>query len=257
MARLPAACLRLQRSVAESIAATRALRPGEHALLLLSGGADSMALLSLVRAADRRLGLGLRLAALHVDYGLRGADSDRDRLIVERACAEAGLPFHVERLHGSLNGRDFQARARAQRYGRARQLTAEHGYDVIVTAHNRDDQAETVVYRLAKYASPRGLAGMRPRDARPRAAVARRRGRRAPRVLPRGRHRVRRGRDQRRAALRPQPAAPRGAAPARGAEPAARRDAGGRRGAGCGRGAGARRGGRRGPRPGGTAARPR
>ncbi|HEX5641980.1 MAG TPA: tRNA lysidine(34) synthetase TilS [Thermoleophilia bacterium] len=164
MARLPAACLRLQRSVAESIAATRALRPGEHALLLLSGGADSMALLSLVRAADRRLGLGLRLATLHVDYGLRGADSDRDRLIVERACAGAGLPFHVERLHGSLNGRDFQARARAQRYGRARQLTAEHGYDVIVTAHNRDDQAETVVYRLAKYASPRGLAGMRPRD---------------------------------------------------------------------------------------------
>ncbi len=123
-----------------------------------------MALLSLVQAADRRLGLGLRLAALHVDYGLRGADSDRDRLIVERACAAAGLPLHVERLHGSLTGRDFQARARAQRYGRARELAAEHGYDVIVTAHNRDDQAETVLYRLAKYASPRGLAGMRPRD---------------------------------------------------------------------------------------------
>ena len=99
-----------------------------------------------------------------MDYGLRGADSDRDRLIVERACAAAGLPLHVERLRGSLAGRDFQARARAQRYGRARELAAEHGYDVIVTAHNRDDQAETVVYRLAKYASPRGLAGMRPRD---------------------------------------------------------------------------------------------
>ena len=123
-----------------------------------------MALLALVQAADRRLVLGLRLAALHVDYGLRGADSDRDRRIVERACAEAGLPLHVERLHGSLTGRDFQARARAQRYGRARELAAEHGYDVIVTAHNRDDQAETVLYRLVKYASPRGLAGMRPRD---------------------------------------------------------------------------------------------
>jgi tRNA(Ile)-lysidine synthase len=50
------------------------------------------------------------------------------------------------------------------RYGRARELAAEHGYDVLVSAHNRDDQAETVLYRLAKYASPRGLAGMRPRD---------------------------------------------------------------------------------------------
>lgn len=164
MTPVPAPCLRLQRRVAESIVATLALRPGERALLLLSGGADSMALLSLVQAADRRLGLGLRLAALHVDYGLRGADSDGDRLIVERACAKAGLPFHVERLHGSLTGRDFQARARAQRYGLARELSVEHGYDVIVTAHNRDDQAETVLYRLAKYASPRGLAGMRPRD---------------------------------------------------------------------------------------------
>jgi len=162
--RLPASCLRLQRRVAESIAATGALRPGEQALLLLSGGADSMALLSLVQAADRRLGLGLSHAVLHVDYGLRGADSDRDRVIVERACAEAGLPLHGERLYGSLTGRDFQARARAQRYGRARELAAEHGYAVIVTAHNRDDQAETVLYRLAKYASPRGLAGMRPRD---------------------------------------------------------------------------------------------
>ena len=117
-----------------------------------------------MRAADRRLDLGLRLAALHVDYGLRGADSDRDRRIVERACREAGLPLHVERLRGRLAGRDFQARAREQRYGLARELAAAHGYDVLVTAHNRDDQAETILYRLTKYASPRGLAGMRPRD---------------------------------------------------------------------------------------------
>lgn len=164
MARLPAFCLQLQRRVADSLVRTAALRPREHALLLLSGGADSMALLSLLRAANRRLGLGLRFAALHVDYGLRGADSDRDRLIVVRACEEAGLPLHVVQLGGRLTGRDFQARAREVRYATARELAAEHGYDVIVTAHNRDDQAETVMYRLVKYASPRGLAGMRPRE---------------------------------------------------------------------------------------------
>ena len=164
MARLPAPCLRLQRRVADGVAGSGALRGGERALLMLSGGADSMALLSLVRAADRRLGLGVRLAALHVDYGLRGAESDRDRRIVEVACRDARLDLHVERLRGRLAGRDFQARARDQRYGLARELAAHRGYDVIVTAHNRDDQAETILYRLAKYASPRGLAGMRPRD---------------------------------------------------------------------------------------------
>jgi tRNA(Ile)-lysidine synthase len=161
---LPAACLRLERRTADAITRDGTLRQGEHALLLLSGGADSMALLWLARVADRRLRLGLSFDALHVDYGLRGADSDRDREIVERACREAGVPLRVERLHGGLSGPDFQARARTQRYGLARAVAAERGCDVIVTAHNRDDQAETVLYRLVKYASPRGLAGMRPRD---------------------------------------------------------------------------------------------
>ena len=49
---------------------------------MLSGGADSMALLDLMPRVSARLGLELRLSALHVDYGARGADSDRDREIV-------------------------------------------------------------------------------------------------------------------------------------------------------------------------------
>ena len=160
-----------------------------------------------------------------MDYGLRGADSDRDRRIVEVACRDARLDLHVERLRGRLAGRDFQARARDQRYGLARELAAARGHDVIVTAHNRDDQAETILYRLAKYASPRGLAGMRPRDgdlARPLlslgAAEIRDYCRAAGIALRRGCH-------QRGADLRAQRPAPRGPAAARGAEPAPRRDA--------------------------------
>lgn len=147
------------------VAARGVLRAGEHPLLMLSGGPDSMCLLNLLPVIDRRLGLGLRAAALHVDYGLRGGASDRDRELVEAACAAAGLTLHVERLAGRLSGRDFQARARRQRYDLARELAARYGYGPLVTAHNRDDQAETVLYRLVKYASPLGLAGMRPREA--------------------------------------------------------------------------------------------
>ncbi|MGZ4199018.1 MAG: tRNA lysidine(34) synthetase [Thermoleophilia bacterium] len=106
----------LRRRAAAFVAAGALLRPGERALLMLSGGADSMALLDIVRAVDRRLGLGLELSALHVDYATRGADSAR---------------------------------------GEA---------DVVVTAHNRDDQAETVLYRLVKYAAPSSLRAMRPRE---------------------------------------------------------------------------------------------
>ena len=68
------------------------------------------------------------------------------------------------RLRGALSGSGFQARARALRYERAREVVAAGGCDAVVTAHNRDDQAETILYRLTKYASPRGLAGMRSRQ---------------------------------------------------------------------------------------------
>ena len=163
MARADPSDYRLQRRVAAFVGDHRVLLPGERALLLLSGGADSMALLDLVRAVDDTLDLGLTLAALHVDYGMRGEDSARDRRIVTVACTAAGVPLHIVELGGKLRGGGFQARARAVRYERARELAAA-GHDVIVTAHNRDDQTETVIYRLAKYASPRGLVGMRPRD---------------------------------------------------------------------------------------------
>jgi len=156
--------LRIERRVAAHVAAQAVLRPGERPLLLLSGGADSMALLAILPSLDRRLGLGLELAALHVDYATRGAESDRDRRIVEDACAAARVPLHVLRLRRRLSGGDFQARARDLRYEHARGLAGECGYDVVVTAHNRDDQAETILYRLAKYASPRGLLGMRGRE---------------------------------------------------------------------------------------------
>ncbi len=164
MARPDPASLRLERRVAGFVAHHGVLRPAERVLLLLSGGADSMALLAMLPAVDRRLGLGLHVAAAHVDYRTRGAESDRDRLIVERACRAAGVPLAVLRLPRRPGGGDFQARAREIRYRHAREVAERDGLTAIVTAHNRDDQAETVLYRLSKYASPRGLSGMRPRD---------------------------------------------------------------------------------------------
>jgi tRNA(Ile)-lysidine synthase len=140
------------------------LRPGESALLMLSGGADSMAMLQLLRLCDRNLALQMEFAALHVDYGLRGADSKRDRRIVEKACAAHGVELHVVEAPAGLSGPNFQERARTLRYDAARAFAAERGYTRIATAHNRDDQAETVLYRLAKYPSPAALAGMAPLD---------------------------------------------------------------------------------------------
>lgn len=149
----------------EAYAVRHGLLPaGTRLLLLLSGGPDSMALLALVRHCDRRLGLGLQLAGLHVDYGMRGAASDRDRSIVERACSAAGVPLEVVRPLPRLRSPDFQEKARRLRLDAARRLVEAGGIDLVATGHNLDDQAETIVYRLSKYASPTALSGMAPRS---------------------------------------------------------------------------------------------
>ncbi len=166
MSAVSAQSYRLQQRVASFLEAERVVEPGERVLLMLSGGADSMVMLELLLRLNRRLALGLTFAALHVDYGMRGARSTRDREIVERGCAAAGVELHVVRLEGALAGANFQARAREVRYRRAQELAEEYGYSAVATAHNRDDQAETVLYRLVKYATPRGLVGMRPREGR-------------------------------------------------------------------------------------------
>jgi len=154
----------IARRVAAYVDEADVLCPGEKALLLLSGGADSMALLALLPGVSRRLGLGLRLRALHVDYATRGEDSERDRRIVEEACEAARVPLDVVRLERKLAPSDFQRRARELRYRAAREVCAREDLDAVATAHNRDDQAETVLYRLAKYAAPSSLVGMRPRE---------------------------------------------------------------------------------------------
>jgi len=155
----------LRRRAADFVAAGELLRRGERALLMLSGGADSMALLDLVGGVDRRLGLGLELSALHVDYATRGAASTRDRRIVEDACRALDVPLQVVALAHKPTGSAFQERARQIRYDAAHAVVGRGEADVVVTAHNRDDQAETVLYRLAKYAAPSSLRAMRPREA--------------------------------------------------------------------------------------------
>ena len=131
---------------------------------MLSGGADSMALLDIVRAVDRRLGLGLELSALHVDYATRGAASARDRQSSRTPVARSPCRCTSCALRASRPARGFQERARRIRYDAARAITARGEADVVVTAHNRDDQAETVLYRLVKYAAPSSLRAMRPRE---------------------------------------------------------------------------------------------
>lgn len=165
--------------------------PRSRVIAAVSGGADSMALLLfLERRADS---LGVTVEAVHVDHGIRGAASAADAAFVARFCAAHGVPLHrfsaaeagipvpehpsedwarrlrygfFEQLLARLGGEDAAAPAGPAGPGAA--PLAEPGGEAarppvcIATAHTQNDQAETLLFRLARGAGLRGAGGIRP-----------------------------------------------------------------------------------------------
>jgi len=144
------------------------IRPGDRICCAVSGGADSVALLLLLHAANSqpRNALGVGLSAVHVHHGLRGEEADADLAFVEALCARLEVPLHLH--HASVAARVAETRetveeaARALRYACFEGLIAQGHADSVLTAHTLDDQAETVVMKLLRGAWTEGLSGIYP-----------------------------------------------------------------------------------------------
>src|SRR5262249_11917686 len=138
-------------------------RQAGRILVAVSGGADSLALL---RAPARVA--GDRTGVASIDHGLR-PEAPGEVARVQELARSLGLPFHTESLH-LRPGPGVEARAREARYAALDRIAADHGYAAIATAHTADDQAETLLMRLARGAALRGAVGIRaegPRLLRP------------------------------------------------------------------------------------------
>lgn len=129
-----------------------AIPAGARLGLAVSGGPDSLALLMI--AAAERPGA---IRAATVDHGLR-PDARREAEMVAAICAERGIPHDI--LTVTVTG-SVQAAARAARYAALADWCRAHALDHLATAHHRDDQAETVLMRLARGAGLAGLSGIR------------------------------------------------------------------------------------------------
>jgi len=144
---------------------------GARVLVALSGGVDSSVLLhALAQLAEP---FALTLAAGHVNHGLRGADSDADEAGAADLAKQLRVPFAVRRVapralragaSASRSRPTLQEAARKLRLAALRELAAELDCARIATAHNLDDQAETVLMRLFRGASPAGLGGISERS---------------------------------------------------------------------------------------------
>ena len=134
--------------------------PGQHLLVAVSGGPDSITLLSLLHRLARSW--RLTLTAVHCNYGLRGAESDGDETFVKTFCRERhlSLVIHRPKLVKWRQRSSIQAAARDARYDFMKQLAHEVGAHCIAVGHTANDQAETVLMWMLRGAGMAGLAGM-------------------------------------------------------------------------------------------------
>jgi tRNA(Ile)-lysidine synthase len=128
-----------------------------NVIVAVSGGADSMALLSGVHS------LPFTCIAAHVNYGLRGMESDGDEECVRAFCANYQIDLEVWRV----NEQDWettvgstQEAARTMRYAWFEQLRAKHGAAAILTAHHANDQTETMLYQFVRGGAGKSVFGM-------------------------------------------------------------------------------------------------
>ena len=150
------------RQVTEAVRRQRLIQPDGRVLVAVSGGADSVCLLTLLHEMRERVLLpGIELRIAHVNYGLRGEESEEDEAFVRELGAKLGVPVDCERVRlMPKSGGTLQSRARDARYAFFGRLLREHGMTAVATGHTADDQAETVLLWLMRGAGTGGLTGI-------------------------------------------------------------------------------------------------
>lgn len=150
------------RQVTEAVRRKRLIQPDGRVLVAVSGGADSVCLLTLLHEMRERVLLpGIELRIAHVNYGLRGDESEEDEAFVRALGSKLGVPVDCERVRLlPKSGGTLQSRARDARYAFFGRLLREHGMAAVATGHTADDQAETVLLWLMRGAGTSGLTGI-------------------------------------------------------------------------------------------------
>lgn len=136
------------------------LKNGETVCCALSGGADSVALLLALKTLSAEY--SVTVTAVHINHMLRGEESDRDEKFCRELCSRLNIPLTVFRKNAAAFahslGVSVETGAREMRYG----IFSEIAADKIATAHNLNDNAETLIFRIARGTGLKGLCGIPP-----------------------------------------------------------------------------------------------
>ena len=152
----------MRRKIAKFIEKNSLLQEGSKVLVALSGGADSVALLIVLRS------LGYRCSAIHCNFHLRGEESMRDEEFVRELCKRLDIELNVADFdtqeYARKNKVSIEMAARELRYALFEKKRIELNANAIAVAHHRDDCAETLLLNLMRGTGIRGLHGIQPRN---------------------------------------------------------------------------------------------
>ena len=139
---------------------------GGKYIVALSGGADSVSLLFVLKHLEHELGIGVEAA--HCNFHLRGAESVRDEEFCKQLCGRIDVPLHLihfdTQAYADLHRVSIEMAARDLRYGYFENLRRDIEAQDICVAHHRDDSVETVLLNLVRGTGLRGLRGIQPRN---------------------------------------------------------------------------------------------
>ena len=131
-------------------------------LIGLSGGADSTALLLMLKIYSEQS--GAKIYAAHLNHGIRGAEADRDEQFCHELASALGVEFFSTRLDipaiAKKSGESIESAARRERYDFFNRIMLEKSIPILATAHNADDNLETVIFNLTRGTGLSGLCGI-------------------------------------------------------------------------------------------------
>lgn len=137
---------------------------GDTVLAAVSGGADSVCMLHILLELSKEH--NFTVCAAHFNHMLRGEEADRDEAFVKELCTSLGVPFYAGQgdvaAFAKEQGKSTEESARIMRYDFLHKTASETGAAKIATAHNADDNAETVILNLTRGTGLAGLRGIPP-----------------------------------------------------------------------------------------------
>lgn len=151
-----------EQKVIRFISENNLILSGDRILIGLSGGPDSVFLLHFLNKFQKKF--RIEIGAAHVNHLLRGKESDRDELFCKTICREISIPFFSIRKkvksYSLKHKISLEAAGRKIRYDYFEKISNQHRYNKIATAHNADDNTETVLLNLIKGAGLKGISGI-------------------------------------------------------------------------------------------------